>query len=198
MNRFNHLLPLLILLTLFFGCEKEIISPQSINGPTLSASGLESLVRPDVQCGTSRFSVLKSSNGDLYGSVEVLNDADNVYLLIEMEPNKFLDATQAFFGTSSAIPTDGNGSILMEDFQFQSIIARGAARYTIIMPLSSMPNCPDIVLWGQASQKNMFGQTVSNREVWLTGIPIYNGSFFKYCAGACTINLGASDVSRVN
>lgn len=190
MKFLSQLFVLMIIFTFAFGCEKEIITPEQTHSPTIAFSGVEDLIRPDVQCGTSRFSDLKTDTGTPFGTVEILNDADNLYMLIDMEQGKFLNATQVFFGTSSAIPTDGNGNMLMEDFQVQTIVARGASRYTIIVPKSSMPNCPDIVMWAQASEKNMFGQTTNTSEVWMTGIPIYDGSFYKYCMGACVSNIG--------
>jgi hypothetical protein len=177
---------LLLITALAFGCEKEVITPDA-NTPTAALNGIEDLIRPDVQCGTSRFSDIKNNNGDLYGTVEILNDADYIYMLIEMEHGKFLDAIQVYFGDQASIPNNGT-NIVMEDFQFQAVTDRGATRYTVIMPHSSLSSCSDIVLWAQASERNMFGNTTSTSVTWMSGIAIYDGSFFKYCLGSCGSN----------
>jgi hypothetical protein len=75
------------------------------------------------------------------------------------------------------------------------VIDRGATRYTVIMPHSSLPACSDIVLWAQSSTRNMFGNPISTATTWMSGIPIYDGSFFKYCMGVCGGNLAPSDLS---
>lgn len=181
------LFSLLLITALAFGCEKEVITPDA-NIPTVLESGIEDLIRPDVQCGTSRFTDLKNNNGDQFGTIEILNDADNIYILIEMEHGKFLDAIQVYFGDQASIPNNGT-NIQMEDFQFQAVTDRGATRYTVIMPHASLPNCSDIVLWAQASERNMFGNPISTNVTWMTGISIYDGSFFKYCLGSCGSNI---------
>lgn len=181
------LLSLLLITALAFGCEKEVITPDATI-PTVAESGIEDLIRPDVQCGTSRITELKNNSGDLFGNIEILNDADNIYILIEMEHGKFLDAIQVYFGDQASIPNDGT-NILMEDFQFQAVTNRGATRYTVIMPHASLPSCSDIVLWAQSSERNMFGNPISTEVTWMTGINIYDGSFFKYCLGTCGSNV---------
>ncbi|MEM1000702.1 MAG: hypothetical protein AAGN35_26850 [Bacteroidota bacterium] len=193
MQLFKSLIVCALLAVLTYRCEKEIVTPeQNLIVPALSGS--EDLIRPDFPCGASEFTDLKDDLGNSYGDVEILNDQDNVYLLIEMEQGKFLDVVQVFFGTQTQIPNDGNGSILMENAQFQSVITRGASLYTVAFPLNGLPTCTDIVFRAQVSEKNVFGQNTNTTTAWLTGIPVMNGNYFKYCHGACGTNVLTQDV----
>ena len=180
------------LLVLFFlllglsltGCEKELIEPTTTDtiSPALR-SGIGHF-RPDQQCGTSRFGELVSGS-TVMGTVEILNDANDFYILMDMNPNIFLETVFVYFGTSSGIPTNSAGDILTEDFQFQAAIENGAAKYTVVHPVSGLPVCNDIVLAAVATERNVFGNVVATHNLWLDGTAIHNGYFFKYCVQTC-------------
>lgn len=120
-----------------------------------------------------------------FGTVEILNDASEIYMLLDMNPNYFIDAIYVYYGTNAGIPTNSVGEMLTEDFQFQAAVNGGAARYTVTYPTASLPACTDLVAVVMVSEKNLFGNTIANHALWLDGTAIYNGYSFKYCIDPC-------------
>lgn len=176
------------LLVLFFlllglsltGCEKELLEPSGNDSLSPALRGGIGHFRPDSQNGFSRFGEMTDGTGTM-GTVEILNDANDIYILMDMNPNLFLETVFVYFGTSNGIPTNSAGDILTEDFQFQAAIEGGAPKYTVTYPTSGLPICNDIVLMATATERNVFGNVIATHHFWLDGTAIYNGYFFKYC-----------------
>lgn len=195
MKTIKNLLVLLAIATITFSCSKELDDVRQDN-TNIQLSGHEGHLRPDVQCGTSRYTDIEDSEGNVLGSVEILNGSDQIFVLIDMNHGQFLDQLKVFFGTAASIPLDQSGNMLFEEFQFQTVIANGSSQYSVVMPIGSLPTCADIVIWSQVSQRNMFGQVTSQEEAWGAGIPIHNGQFYKYCVSSCSTNLSAQTSSN--
>ena len=177
----------IVILLLFFciamtSCEKELIEPATNTEATLQARAGH--VYPDRQCGPSRSGSIQDDQGNTYGSAEILNDEANIYVLLSMHNNFFLESVFANFGTTADIPVDGN-TMVTEDFMFQDFIPGGKSTYTVIFPTSALPVCNDVVLHTVISERNFFGQTVATHHGWLGTNPVYDGYFYKYCLATC-------------
>lgn len=183
----NHLVLICLLLGLSLaGCEKETVLPASTDTISPALRGGVGHFRPDQQCGTSRFGEMTNGTST-FGTVEILNDASEFYLLFDMNNNFFMETVFVYFGTNSGIPTNSSGEIVMEDFQYQAAIDGGAAKYTVTYPTASLPICNDLVAFAVISERNMFGNVIANHQVWLDGTAIHNGYSFKYCVQTCNI-----------
>ena len=182
---------LLLVAILAFSCEKEVITPADQNTPRIELSEHEQLKRPDAQCGSSQFEDLRNHADQLVGSVEILNDETQLYILIDMEFGQHLDHVKAFLGSAAGIEVYGDGDLNMEEFQFQNLM-NGAHRYTIQLPLGSLSGSQDLVLFTQVSQRDFFGNVTSTSDAYLDGLTIGNGEYVKYSIGTCGAFSGGS------
>jgi hypothetical protein len=165
-----------------FGCEKEVIRPESDNN--IQASSFHFINRPPLQCGPSVFSSMKDGAQNL-GSIEILNNSSELYLIFNMNQFKFIEELKVYTGDASNMPIDGDGNLSLENFGFQQVLTSAANDYTLVLPLSSMASCADLVVWARVSTKNMFGQTTATNYTWMTGASIANGYMMNYCATTC-------------
>lgn len=165
------------------GCEKESVAPIT-DDYALSLQAKAGEIYPDQQCGSSRTGVLSDDSGNNCGTVEILNDEVNIYLVINMQQGYFLESLFANFGTTADIPVDDN-EMVMEDFMYQEYISGGKTTYTVIFPTAALPVCNDVVLHANVSQRNIFGQTMGTHKTWLGANSIYDGYFYKYCLAQC-------------
>ncbi|MFN8395364.1 MAG: hypothetical protein U0176_12035 [Bacteroidia bacterium] len=165
-----------------FGCEKEVITPES-NEPTISGS-YHYIQRPVAQCGPSIFNDLRDGATNL-GTLEITNSSSELYLIFNLNNFKFLEEVKVFTQDASNMPMDDDGNIDVERFGFMQTLTTAANDYTLTLPLSSMPTCMDIMVRARVSTRNMWGQTTGINYVWMTGTPVANGFMFHYCAPSC-------------
>lgn len=166
-----------------FGCEKEIVCHEG-NTVTAEQSAYHHIQRPPVQCGPSVFTTLKDGPTS-FGSVEVLNNSSELYLIFNLNQYKFLEEFKVFTGALVNMPMDSDGNVNIEGFAHQQILSSPANDYTLVLPLNSMPACSDIAIWARVSTRNMFGQVTATNYTWMSGTPISNGFKVSYCATTC-------------
>lgn len=183
MKRFT-ILTITLLSLAFFGCQKEIITPESNNEPIIAQS-LEGHVRPVQQCGTSAFTTF-NNGATSYGSIEILNDAEQLYILTDMNNGWLLQSIKIFAGNTLDIPKAYGGTIELEEFPFQMLHPRRVDKYTYTLPMASLPACFGVTIWAKATQVNMFGQVTNQVNLWANGSPVLNGFSFQYCKGVCS------------
>lgn len=166
-----------------FGCEKEMVQPEA-QGNTLQGGSFPFLQRPPVQCGPSMVHSMMDGATDL-GSVEILNNSSDLYLIFNMNQFKFIEEVKVFNGDAAYLPMDGDGNIQMEQFGFQQSLTSPMNDYTLTFPLSGMPTCTDLVIWARVSTRNMWGQVTATNYAWMTGTPISNGFKVNFCITSC-------------
>jgi hypothetical protein len=171
------------LLTLFtFGCQKEVLTTD--NQDRLVMGSVEGHFRPAQQCGTSAFTNLVNG-GTSYGSLEILNDGENLYILTDMNDEWLLTNVKIFADNSVNLPKGSNGLIQMEEFPFQMVHANMVDEFTYTLPISGLPSCMGITVWAQASQVDMFGSVINQVNLWADGAAVLDGFSYQYCKGSC-------------
>ncbi len=170
----------------FFGCEKEVITPQSNDAPELTLS-TEGHIRPTVQCGSSSYTTFKNGTTP-YGSVEILNNSEQLFILTDMNNGWLLESVKIFAGNTVNLPKGFGGTIELEEFPFQMIHPRRVDKYTYTLPVASLPTCFGVTIWAKAAQVNMFGQVTNRVDLWANGAAVLNGFSFQYCKGSCFMN----------
>jgi hypothetical protein len=181
-TRFIFTLSILALLA--FSCQKECIRPES-NTPT-EMKCVEGIFRPAQQCGASAFTTLKSAGAD-YGSVEILNDAEQVYIITQMNADWFLADVKIFVGDANNIPRGNGGVIQLEEFPLQINHPGRVAEYTYTMNTANMGACVGVTVWARAVQMNMLGDEIASVDLWADGSQTLNGYSYQYCKGVCNI-----------
>ena len=167
----------LILLALAtFACEREEISPET-NAPTQQFAGVSQIVHPDNQCGSPTFENIKDGSGNI-GTVEIVNDPSNLYLILQME-------LKVYIGDAAAMPMDPDGGLMLEQFDYQYRLSVPTDQYTFTTPLTSMHTCSDIAIWARVESLNMFGQVTGSTEAWMSGTAVANGYTTHYCIATC-------------
>ncbi len=192
--KFSKTLSILLLLAIVaFGCQKEMIQPES-DAPAAQYGGNPSLQRPLAQCGASVFAAMKAGPVSL-GTVEMLNDASQLYMIFDMNNFKFIEQIKIYVGDLGQMPVDGAGNILVEAFPVQYQMGIPANEYTFTLANEDISTCNDIIVWARVSTRNIFGQVTSTVDTWMSGNAIANGFETPFCLTTCTA--GAQNVNSV-
>ncbi|HHG86252.1 MAG TPA: hypothetical protein ENJ82_15995 [Bacteroidetes bacterium] len=188
---------LTLLSLLAFGCTSEVVQPKTSAHPELWIGTEDGLLRPDVTCGTPIFVDLVDATNTVMGNVEVLNDNKNIYFLVTMNHGWLLQGAKIFAGNGLNIPKGNSGNIQLEEFPFQWAHSRMTGLTTYIIDKNALPSCPDVVLFAQAAQVNMWGNPVTTRELWGAGSTVLNGQSFNYCIGNCGVSQATPDAPNI-
>lgn len=178
---------LLLIALIAFGCQKEIITPDNNQGPELWAGSQDGLFRPDQQCGSSQISDIVDENAVSFGSLEILNDEDNIYLLATMNHGWLLQGVKVYAGNSVNIPKGNGGAMQLEEFPFQWAHSRLTGASTYVISKNGLAGCTDFVFFAQAVQTDMWSNITQSRELWGDGNSVLNGFSANYCQGSCTV-----------
>ena len=190
MIRFKTLSLLIVIATLSFACEREVIT--STTTPTAALYGASGIVAPAPQCGSSNTTFITNAANSNLGNIEIANDQNSIYVMISMHPTRFMEELRVFVGDASTLDNDGTGNLIMEGFQFQSTFSAPQSRYTVILPKAGLGACVDVVLYGRVATRNAFGQMTNRTYVWADGLPLFNVETYKYCVGNCAVSGGGS------
>ena len=117
------------------------------------------------------------------GSVEILNNSSDLYVIFDLNQYRFLEEVKIFAGDGGTIPMDSDGNVDTESFSNKILLSNAANDYTLVLPLSSMPTCSDIVIWARVS--NIWGQVTATNYTWVSGAAIANAFKMSFCATAC-------------
>ncbi|MEY3444283.1 MAG: hypothetical protein RLZZ519_2564 [Bacteroidota bacterium] len=166
-----------------FSCEKECIRPEG-SDLGLQESAFPFVSRPSVQCGPSSFASLKDGASTL-GSVEVLNNSTDLYVIFDLNQFKYLEEVKIFAGDGGTLPLDSDGNVDTESFNNKLLLSSPANDYTLVLPLSSMPTCSDIVIWARVTTRNIWGQVTGTNYTWMSGNAVANAFKMSYCATSC-------------
>lgn len=174
---------LILVALVTFGCQREDILPET-NAPTQHFAGESQIVHPDNQCGSSAFATMVDGAGTI-GTVEIANNPNDLYLIMQMEPMKFITELKIYIGDASSMPLDAEGNLLLEKFDYQYRLNMPTDQYTFTAPKSSIHACNDIVVWARIESLNMFGQVTGTTESWMSGTAVANGYTTNYCMATC-------------
>jgi hypothetical protein len=187
MKHFQRICTLLFLGFIAFGCSSESVRPESGDKAVLGTT----IPRPTVQCGPSIFTRMKDGNMDL-GGVEILNTSNQLYVIMDLNPYKYVEEVKMYVGDISSIPLDNDGNISIEDFGCQAMLSVPVNSYTCTAPLSTTPSCQDVVIWARISTRSVFGNLVATNYAWMMGSQVANGQAVNYCAPSCATS-GSTD-----
>lgn len=179
--RFTLILAFIALLA--FGCTKEEILPET---NPVSQGSMEGVVRPTQQCGTSAFTTLKSGAAD-FGSVEILNDDEQVFIITSMNQDWFLSDVKIYVGDPNAMPRGNGGVIQLEEFPLQYNHPNRVSEYTYTVNTAAMGACVGVTMWAHAVQLDMMGTEIGSIDLWANGTQTLNGYSFQYCKGVCNV-----------
>lgn len=179
-----------LLASLTFGCEKETIVAEN-NLASAQFDGVSQLARPASQCGSSVFTTMKVG-ATTVGNVEIMNNDNQLYILLDMNAFKFIEQIKIFVGDINDMPLDSDGFVNKEAFPYQYILSNGSNDYTFMVPVSSLLTCNSVVVWTRVSTRNMMGNTTSTVDAWMNGAPIANTFATNYCLGACVTGNNSS------
>jgi hypothetical protein len=140
--------------------------------------------RPDQQCGASAFTTL-DYGGISYGTVEILNDAEELYILTDMNNGWFLRDVKIFAGDPQDLPKANGGLIEREEFPIQVNHASRVDRFTYTMSTANLNNCFGVTIWAHAVRLNMMGHEIGSVDVWANGTSVLDGFSYQYCSGTC-------------
>ncbi len=185
---------LLLLSVLFFGCQKEVVGPDST--PATQMFSHPGHGRPSQQCGSSAFTTL-SNGGTGYGNIEILNDVDQLYILTDMNPGWLLRDIKIFVGDPMLLPKGNGGTIQVEQFPFQINNPSPVDLFTYTMSTNNMGTCFGVTIWARAVQLNMFGQEIGVVDLWADGSNVLNGYSFNYCKGSCALGGGGNNLPSI-
>jgi hypothetical protein len=188
MKRLQHIIFLLFLGFVAFGCTADQVKPDSGEKAILGTA----IPRPTVQCGPSIFTRLKDGNMDL-GGVEILNTSDQLYVIMDLNPFKYVEEVKMYTGDINNIPLDNDGNIAIEDFGCQAMLSLPVNSYTCTAPISTTPSCHDVVIWARISTRSVFGNLVATNYAWMMGSSIANGQAVHYCAPSCASGVSTDD-----
>ncbi len=181
-----------LLALLAFGCQKEMIVPAT-ESATLQSS-LEGHFRPASQCGSSAFTTFSDGTSS-FGSIEVLNSAEELFILTDMNNGWFLRDVKIFAGNPLDLPKGNTGDIQVEEFPIQINHTTRVDRATYNLSTATLDPCYGITIWAHAVRLNMMGHEIGSVDVWANGSAVLNGYSFQYCGGVCS-GLGAQGASN--
>lgn len=174
---------LLLIAVVAFGCQKEIIRPESAGGD-LQAYLAPPSFRAISPCGQSMFTSFQSGSVVL-GDAEISNDGDFMYVTIHMAPNSFMDELQVFSGEASTVPVDVTGAIDFMQFGFTQSMGSPTSDMTVVIPVAGLPACPDIIIHSTITTIVPNTLISTTEEVWASGTTLYNGQMNSFCLTIC-------------
>jgi hypothetical protein len=179
-----HLVLFSLLLALVtFGCQPEGVSPA---GSTKTIAGTYiPIPRPDAPCGPSAFSQMKDGAAN-FGTVEILNTATDIYLILDLNPLKFVEEIKVFSGNVSSLAMNLDGSINVNAFNNQPSITTPLNDYTMMLPLPS--RCTDILIWARITTRSPMGSLIATNYAWMMGTNVANGYKVNYCPAQCAVS----------
>lgn len=167
------------LLSLFaMGCEKEIITPEAGAPEQMFTVGHS---RPSLQCGLAAH----ANFTDNLGTIEILNDSAEVFILTDMAFGWQMQEIKVFAGETRDIPLRPNGELDVDNFPYYSENTSLTDLNTLHIPTNRVPATASFAIWGIAVRTNLFGVVLETREVWVDATPYQNGYFFDYALGSC-------------
>lgn len=164
-------------------CQKELDTLTADNTPTPALASGNGIFFPDQYCGASVSADLSHDNVQK-GEVTLVNNNSDLYLAFQLNQGIFIEGIFAEFETASNAPTNAEGDLLLEEFDY-TIAVSGSSQYTLVVPLTSIPNCNDLLLSVTVSERNMFGQVTSTYQLWVDGTDYLNGFYLPHCIQSC-------------
>lgn len=189
---------LILLLVLAVGCSPDNVSPkEKQDAPSLLSTSYNGHHRPDTQCGPSVSHNIVDENRAVIGSVEMLNDNRNVYMLFTLNHGWLLSDLKMYTGDANSIPK-GNNGLAMEEFPAHYVLDQISTNSTFKVPLSTINSCTDFAVYARAKQLNFFGNEVAQTSAWVEGTPVLDGQYFNFCSATCSnsSNISVNDISQ--
>jgi hypothetical protein len=176
-----------LLLVLFTSCEKEPATSSkedNTNGELKAAtvtSGMSYTIGDKVvdYCGTA----LEATFRD-YGNVSIFNDADSIYIKIELGSSKLLKSAYIYFGAVENVPVKADGTPEYKAFPYACTITRPNPS-GVTLALSKNGNDCNAFFIKLATVEIVNDSTFIQDSWWVNGTE-YNTAFYNnYCNQSC-------------
>jgi len=154
----------LSLFTILFtsSCSKEEVLPQT-ESPELAAAG-HGISLPSNPCGSPEIADLRDPFGNSFGSVELMNDKNDLYVHFELNPGWFVAEYKIYAGPLTGIPKNDAGTKLMvEKFSFLSSYRQPVNSTVARIPLGGLPSCPQLAVWTRGGTTQLLRQRHCNQ-----------------------------------
>lgn len=201
MKSFTKIFAILLTIgAITFACQPENVAPKSDAAGPMSAAADDDHPTPDPQCSQSYFFDLvngagsptapSTQGGQDYGSIEVANDAADVWVIATAGPGWRFAQDRIYLGLAANVPlnTSTNPATIATE-QFPSTTVNNPVRTVIARTLTGVTSgCPDIVFWATINRLSPFGAPINSTVVWGAGVPFYNGWVMSgYCWNPCAL-----------
>lgn len=198
---------LLVVPTLFIGCQKSEVLDDSSNSASNSAGNDVKSTVVYSPCGTQLLANLYpagtfTSTGLVfntsfsYGNVTVGNDLVNLYVTFEANPGDSIESTFVYAGTPegltgmtvpglpNTVNSDGTGYFHPGYFPYIKYPRPRILNYTQVIPLGSLPDCFIVVAIADIKVKDVAGYVRVTAKAQ-TGLKSY-GFYMDYCKQRCS------------
>ncbi|MEM7035696.1 MAG: hypothetical protein AAF570_01880 [Bacteroidota bacterium] len=167
-----------------FSCQSDSVKPVPVQIKSVKFSQ-EGHNRPDLQCGSSMNQDLLNPSGAARGSIEVLNDDRDIYILAIMTQGWLIRSAKIFVGNSADLPRANGGGVEVEEFPYLILHSNPGSKFTYSIPTHGQPNCPEVAIQMQVDQVSFFGNVVASEILWADGAGSSSGKTFSFCIGGC-------------
>ena len=179
----------LVLFSVFmFSCSQDNVAPKGDNPINVAeSSGQIPVDLPTQPCGQAQTAELRDANNVKYADVQILNDKNDVYFVVNMVNNWFISEMRLFAGPIVEIPKQGNG-VNLEKFPFKIELNQSRNYWAFRLPRQGMGSCPNVCFWAEAVQIDFFGGQSNPTDIWMDGTPMLNTYVKEYCMAACNFH----------
>lgn len=188
MKTIAKLLSLVLISAFVFSCSQDNVAPKGNNAIDVAeSSGQIPVDLPTAPCGPAELTELRDVNNVKYADVQILNDKNDVYFVVNMVNNWFISEIRVFSGPLVEIPKNGNG-VNLEKFPFKMELNQSRNYWAFRLPRKGMGTCPNVCFWAQAVQIDFFGGQSNPTEIWMAGNSVLNTSVREYCMATCNFH----------
>ena len=117
-----------------------------------------------------------------FGTLEILNTKDDIYLIMDLDPLKFVEEVWVYNGNIANVPMNGN-TLAYGSFGCHPSITAPLNDYTLLLPV--VRGCTDIVIRARITTRSPMGNLIATNYAWMDGSSIANGKVINYCVGDC-------------
>jgi hypothetical protein len=182
MKKFIKFLPLLALTLIAFSCStKESVSEVKNDSATPAFAGGTGINRPASQCGPSEITSFVDATGTSFGSVEILNDQEEIYFLISLDGDLVLSDLSIFYGNPADLPLVSAGTAInAEGFDYKITDAENSSFYTMTIHATGS-GCKALSAKATIQHMDFLGNVWGAETVWLDGTDMLDGRITNYC-----------------
>ena len=190
MKRLKLIVFLFAITTILFGsCAKEIRKNKTVAGSDQPATA--NYTPPGGYCGYAEFTLLAGQTYNV-GTIQVGNDATNLYVTYACAAGYMITETHLYVGTLAALPVTNSGNAIPGHFPYNYSLSSGVTSYTVTIPLASLSNvngCNVVAAHCVVKNDPTTNSTGFNQTGWISGTRINDGGnwamYNTWCNAAC-------------